>query len=56
MNTDFLWSALEEIYAHDYFSQQHGATKHTVHQNIEPLRCKFPGRLISHRGVKNWSH
>lgn len=54
MINDFLWPELDDIDVDDVYFQQDGATCHTSNDTIALLREKFPGRVISRRGDRNW--
>lgn len=54
MITSFLWPKIEENNLHELWFQQDGATCHTMTDTIALLRQKFPGRVISRRGDKEW--
>jgi hypothetical protein len=53
MIMELLWPQLDGMETEDMWFQQDGATCHTVHETIELLREKFPGRVISHNGDQN---
>ena len=50
----FLWSELEGKDLHDKWFQQDGASSHTTSENIDVLRTRFPGRVISRFGDVSW--
>ena len=54
MITDFLWPELEDTDVDDVYFQQDGATCHTSNETIAILQEKFPDRVISQRGDRNW--
>jgi len=54
MKTEFLWPQLDGMDMEGIWFQQDGATSHTACETMELLREKFPGRVISRNGDRNW--
>jgi hypothetical protein len=54
MITDILWPLLDGMDMEGMWFQQDGATCHTACETMELLREKFPGRVISRNGDRNW--
>ena len=54
MITEFLWPQLDGMDMEGMWFQQDGATCHTACETMELLREKFPGRVISRNGDRNW--
>lgn len=52
--TDFLIPKVNEMNVANLYFQQDGATCHTTRPNMEILRQKFPGRVISRYGDVEW--
>jgi hypothetical protein len=52
MITEILWPQLDGMDMEDKFSQQDGATCHTVRETTELLREKFPGCVISRMAIR----
>ena len=54
MISQFFLSKLYDIDVANMWFQQDGATSHTACETIQLLHEKFPGRVLSRSGDKNW--
>jgi hypothetical protein len=54
MITEFLWPQLDGMDMEGMWFQQDGATCHTACETMELFREKFPGRVFSRNGDRNW--
>jgi len=54
MTTEFLWPQLDGMDVEGMWFQQDDATCHTACETTELLREKFPGRVNSSNGDRNW--